>query len=173
MQEKIITIPNIITLFRFLLIPFYILFLVHNKPEIAVLLFAAITISDVLDGLSARITKQKTRIGALFDSITDWVLLLSTLVALIFIRKYVTLNIIVVLIIPTIMGLILKVIYIRKKKNFSPTIIGKITFGFAYITVVAFLINFTYKGIFLITITILAYITMTTWIVRDVKIFIR
>ena len=85
-NEEIVTIPNIITLLRMLLIPFFILSLVYNKTEIAILLFGAIAMGDALDGLSARIMKQKTKIGALLDSTTDWLAILSTLITFLFIK---------------------------------------------------------------------------------------
>lgn len=172
-NENIITIPNIITLGRLLLVPFFILALVYNKTEIAVLLFGAIAISDALDGLSARIMKQKTKIGALLDSTTDWLVILSALITFLIIKKYLSLNIIIILLIPIIISSIAKSIYIKKKKKTSPTIIGKITIAFAYITTIALLINFAYKNIFLIAIILLAYATMSNYIIKDVKLFIR
>lgn len=171
-DEEIITIPNIITLFRLLLLPFFIFALFYNKTEIAVLLFGAIALSDAFDGLSARIMKQKTRIGALLDSTTDWLVLLSSLVTFLLIKRYLPIKMIIVLLIPTAIGLITKAVYVKKGKKTSPTVIGKITFAFAYITVIALLINFAYKNIFLIAITILAYTTIATYIVKDVKLFI-
>jgi len=172
-NEKIITIPNIITLCRFIAIPFFVLSLVYNKIEIAVLLFAAIALSDALDGLSARITKQKTKIGALFDSTTDWLVIISSLITFLIIKKYIPLNIIILLLIPLIASLIAKSIYIKKTKKTNPTVIGKITYAFAYITIIALLINFAYKNLFLIAMIILAYATMLNYIIRDVKLFIR
>ncbi len=172
-KENIFTIPNIITVFRLLLIPFFISCLVRGKTEIAVLLFAAIALSDALDGLSARMMKQKTRIGALFDSITDWLVIIGALVTFLFIKRYLSANIIAILMMPIIVILIAKGIYVKKKKKTSPTIIGKITTAFAYITTVALLINFAYKDIFLIGIIVLAYATMVVYIVKDVKLFIE
>ena len=130
-------------------------------------------IGDALDGLSARIMKQKTRIGALLDSTTDWLVILSTLITFLIIKKYISLNLIIVLLISMGVTCIAKSVYVKKKKKTSPTIIGKITIAFAYITVIALLINFAYKNLFLITITILAYATMLTYVIKDVKLFIR
>lgn len=172
-NEEVITIPNIITLFRLLLLPFFIITLVYNKKEIAVLLFAAIAMSDALDGLSARITKQKTKIGALLDSTTDWLVILSTLITFLFIKGYLSIKLIIILFVPTIVGLVGKGIYIKKGKEISPTIIGKITIAFAYITTISFLINFAYKDIFVIIMIILAYATVINYIIKDVKLFIE
>lgn len=172
-EENIITIPNIITFCRLLLMPFFILALVYNKVEIAILLFAAIALGDALDGLSARITKQKTKIGALLDSTTDWLVILSTLITFIFIKRYLSTKMIIILLIPVVVNLITKGVYVRKEKKTSPTIIGKITIAFAYITNITLLINFVYKEIFLIILVILAYATVINYIVKDVKLFIE
>src|SRR3989339_1293588 len=173
-NEEILTIPNIITLLRMLLIPFFILSLVYNKTEIAILLFGAIAMGDALDGLSARIMKQKTKIGALLDSTTDWLAILSTLITFLFIKiQYLPIWIIVILLIPAVIGIIAKGVYVRKGRKTSPTIIGKITIAFAYITTISFLINFEYKNFFLIGIILLAYTTLITYIAKDVKLFIK
>ena len=172
MKEEIITLPNIITLCRLLLLPFFIIILVYNKKEIAILLFAVIALSDALDGLSARITKQKTNIGAILDSTTDWLVILSTLVTFLIIKKYLSLDIIIILIIAMVGTYIAKSIYVKKKKKTSPTVIGKISIAFAYITTIALLIDFAYKDIFLAIMVLLAYATMLNYIVKDVKLFI-
>ena len=173
MKEKLVTIPNIITLSRLILIPFFIFNLVNNKTEIAIIIFAAIALSDALDGISARIMKQKTRIGALLDSTTDWLVFLSTLITFIIIKKYISFNIIIILIIAMGVSYLAKIIYVKKKKKTAPTIIGKITIAFAYITVIALLIDFKYKNLFLITIIALTYATMLNYIVKDVKLYIK
>ena len=173
MEEKIVTIPNIITLGRLLLVPFFIIMLAFNKVEIAVLLFTAIAMSDALDGISARMMKQKTKMGALLDSITDMVVLLSTLITFIFIKGYIQISKIIILLIPVGIGFIVKGVYVKKKNETSPTIIGKVAVALAYVTTIAFLIDFRYKNLFLIAVVLIAYATVATYIVKDVKLFIR
>ena len=173
MEEKLITIPNIITLGRLIAIPFFILALVRNQIEIAVMLFGAIALSDAFDGLSARIMKQKTKIGAFFDSTTDFMAIGATLITFFIMKKYIQPNLIIALAIPAIIGGIAKLVYTKKKKSTSPTVIGKVTYAFAYLTVVALLINFKYKNIFLITLTILTYAMVANYIVKDVKLYIK
>ncbi len=173
MEEEIVTIPNVITFGRLLLLPFFIITLVYNKVDIAILIFAAIALSDALDGLSARITKQKTRFGALFDTMLDWVVIISSLITFLLIKKYLSTGVIIALFIPMFGGLLLKGVYLKKLKKTTPTIIGKVTFAFAYVTVVVLLLNFAYKDIFIIITTALAYATMINYLIKDVKLFIR
>ncbi len=172
-NESIITIPNIITFCRILLLPFFILALVHNKIGIAILLFAVIAISDALDGFSARIMKQKTNFGAFFDTTADCVVILSILITFLIIKKYISLNLIIFLIIPTVISYVAKNIYAKKKNETSPIIIGKITVALAYITVIVLLMDLAYKNIFLTVILLLAYTTMITYIAKIVKLYIK
>ena len=172
-NENIITIPNIITLSRILLLPFFIFALVHNETKIAILLFAVIAISDALDGLFARITKQKTNFRAFFDTTADCVVILSILITFLVIKKYISLNLIIFLIIPTVISYVAKNIYSKKKNETSPIIIGKITVALAYITVIVLLMDLAYKNIFIAVIVLLAYTTMITYIAKIVKLYIK
>ncbi len=169
-NKKIFTIPNVITLGRLVLLPFFLFALCYNKTTLAILLFTAIALSDMLDGLSAKITKQETKIGSLLDSTTDLLILFSTLITLLFIKKYISIYMIIILIIPIIIISIAKLVYIKKRGDVSPTIIGKITVAFAYLTSIALLINFEYKTIFLIATTIFVYATMIAYIIKILRL---
>lgn len=69
--ERFWTIPNILSLYRILIFPF-ILYLLFTKNESLFTLFITISlITDILDGLIARVFKMQTRIGAKLDSWAD------------------------------------------------------------------------------------------------------
>jgi phosphatidylglycerophosphate synthase len=173
MKEKLITFPNIITLCRGILIPFFVISLVLGRTEISVLIFGAIAIGDTLDGLSARMMNQQTRIGALFDTSVDWLVLLSALIMFITIERYITTAEIITLSIPICIGLVAKSIYVMKARKTLPTILGKITVAFAYTTTIILLLDFQFKSYFVIIMIILAYAIMIEYVIKDVKIFIE
>ena len=80
--NKIVNLPNMITLFRhILIIPFVYYFLKH-RIQTSLLIFGIITLSDKLDGISARLMNQKTELGSGFDSFTDWTLIIITFLLL-------------------------------------------------------------------------------------------
>jgi|TARA_B100001971_G_C18094496_1_gene485321 phosphatidylglycerophosphate synthase len=172
-KESIITIPNIITLVRLVLLPFFIFYLVNDKIDIAVLLFAIIAVSDMLDGLSARAMHQKTRIGSLFDSTTDWLVFISALVTALIIKKYISAEMIIIILVPTVIISIVKGAYVKKGSEADHTIIGKITVATAYISIIALLVDFTYKNVFLIALIVMTYATMVRYIVKYVKLLRR
>jgi cardiolipin synthase len=75
-------IPNILTLFRVLLIPLLVIFLMEGKMNYALLVFIAAAISDGMDGFIARVFKQKTKFGAYLDPIADKLLIGTSFVTL-------------------------------------------------------------------------------------------
>ncbi|MBZ4676958.1 MAG: CDP-alcohol phosphatidyltransferase family protein [Anaerophaga sp.] len=70
-KESIFTIPNLLSFYRLLAFP-WILYLVVSENEVLFSLFLIINlITDILDGLLARILRQKTELGARLDSAAD------------------------------------------------------------------------------------------------------
>ncbi len=75
-------VPNVLTLTRVLLIPVFILFIINESHGWAIVTFAVAGATDLADGLIARLTHQRTELGAYFDPIADKLLLSSAYVAL-------------------------------------------------------------------------------------------
>jgi cardiolipin synthase len=74
--------PNLITVFRLLLIPVFVIFLLENKSTLALITFVLAGVSDALDGFLARVLKQKTLFGAYVDPVADKLLLATSFVTL-------------------------------------------------------------------------------------------
>ena len=73
---------NLFTLVRLLLVPFVIQAIVAPRPMLALALFGAAAVTDILDGAAARGLKLTTPVGAYFDPIADKILLSSVFIAL-------------------------------------------------------------------------------------------
>lgn len=74
------TLPNAIGLVRLALIPVFLVLALDSgdgRDTTATILFAVIAWSDYLDGLTARLTGQYSRFGALLDPLTDRLLVIS------------------------------------------------------------------------------------------------
>ena len=67
--------PNILTLIRILLIPLFVILIINKSFGWALIVFAIAGITDGIDGLIARITHQRTELGAYLDPIADKLLL--------------------------------------------------------------------------------------------------
>ncbi|RMG54527.1 MAG: CDP-alcohol phosphatidyltransferase family protein [Gammaproteobacteria bacterium] len=71
-------IPNLITLFRFLLIPPVLWLILHQRSDLALVLFALAGLSDGLDGWLARRHGWRSRLGAFLDPLADKTLMTTT-----------------------------------------------------------------------------------------------
>jgi cardiolipin synthase len=74
------TLPNAIGFVRLALIPVFLVLALNSgdgRIAIATVVFAVIAWSDYADGMTARLTGQYSRLGALLDPLTDRLLVLS------------------------------------------------------------------------------------------------
>ena len=78
------TIPNLLTIVRVLLTPLLVILLLEGRLSEALFVFIIAGVTDGLDGLIARLYKQKSRLGAFLDPLADKLLLASTYVLLAF-----------------------------------------------------------------------------------------
>ncbi|MBT9567733.1 MAG: CDP-alcohol phosphatidyltransferase family protein [Thiobacillus sp.] len=82
MSERIVNLPNGITLLRLAAVPVIAWMIVGRYWEAACWLFLAAAVSDGIDGLLARWLNQVTAIGAALDTVADKALGVVTLVML-------------------------------------------------------------------------------------------
>jgi cardiolipin synthase len=74
--------PNLLTLSRVLLIPLFVIFIINKNFGWALVTFAVAGITDGVDGLIARLTHQRTELGAYLDPIADKLLLSAAFITL-------------------------------------------------------------------------------------------
>ena len=77
-----LTIPNLITLFRIILTPLFIIFLIQGNYRKALVVFILAGVSDLADGLIARTWHQKSRLGSYLDPLADKLLMAASFVTL-------------------------------------------------------------------------------------------
>lgn len=81
-SSRIVTIPNILSMLRLLLIPVFLVLLLLGHLGWALLLIAVSAITDFVDGYIARHFNQVSRLGQLLDPAADRLFILSTLLGL-------------------------------------------------------------------------------------------
>jgi len=160
--NKIVNMPNLITLARFLLIIPFVYYFLKSKIYAAIIIFAIITLSDKLDGISARLMNQKTKLGSAFDSFTDWIFSSSSLVAGVY-AGYINVKLGILFLFPIIISAIIKFYYAKKFKGILTSAVSKITVGMAYIAIFAMLINFPYKDILVYLTLFMSVLTALTF----------
>lgn len=146
-QNRIVTIPNIITGFRILLLPFFIYYARAYALQPANRTFLTITMlitamaifSDFFDGYLARALQQESNFGRYLDPVSDKIVTIGGLSTLV---KYYELPvwILVIYIIREILGIWLGSFLLWKRQVLArPNLWGK-------------------TGVFLVAVTIIAYL---------------
>lgn len=82
MSSRIITLPNVLTVFRMALTPVFVSLLFYQKFVWALIVFVVAGITDGLDGLLARRFKQQSELGRILDPIADKMMLVTSFVVL-------------------------------------------------------------------------------------------
>src|ERR1051325_6950163 len=82
MSSRIITLPDILTMFRMVLIPVFVSLLFYQKFGWALAVFLLAGVTAGLDGLFARRFNQKSQLGAILDPIADKLLLVTSFIVL-------------------------------------------------------------------------------------------
>jgi len=82
MSSRIVTVPNILTVFRMVLIPVFVSLLFYQRFGFALAVFILAGLTDGLDGLLARRFDQRSQLGTILDPIADKLLLVTSFVVL-------------------------------------------------------------------------------------------
>jgi cardiolipin synthase len=82
MSARIVTVPNLLTVFRMVLIPVFVSLLFYQRFVLALIVFIVAGITDGLDGLLARRFNQKSQLGTILDPIADKLMLVTSFVVL-------------------------------------------------------------------------------------------
>ena len=123
---RVLNLPNSITFVRIIILPVFVTALVYNRYEAALFIFIIAGISDALDGLLARITDQKTTLGAFLDPLADKFLMVTSFVLFSYYGwapKWLTIIVISRDLIVTLGWVLLSLIY--GKTGISPCLTGK------------------------------------------------
>jgi len=76
------TIPNLITALRIILAPVFVIYLINDRLNAALVVFLICMVSDGIDGMVARWFNQKSRLGAYLDPLADKTLLVTAFLLL-------------------------------------------------------------------------------------------
>jgi cardiolipin synthase len=156
--------PNLLTLTRVLLIPLFVILIINKYFDWALLTFAIAGITDGLDGLIARLTHQRTELGAYFDPIADKLLLSAAFISLAIIEMIPS-WLVVIVITRDVIILVGLLVMILTNYHFEikPSFLSKTTTTFQIVTIlfVLFTIYFpTFKQLSMIAIYGTAIITI-------------
>jgi len=81
-SSRILTIPNMLTVFRMVLIPVFVTLLFYQRFVLALAVFVIAGLTDGLDGLFARRFGQESQLGTVLDPIADKLMLVTAFIVL-------------------------------------------------------------------------------------------
>jgi CDP-diacylglycerol--glycerol-3-phosphate 3-phosphatidyltransferase len=175
------TIPNIITIFRIILVPFFVYFVYLSASTgsdryryTALFIFLVASLTDFLDGFLARKLKQESYLGRILDVTADKLLIVSSVIIFTFLTAlpmnlpyWVALVILLrdFLIITGIFWLWFR----TKKIHIKPNIFGKIGITFEMLMIISVLLIFKYSYVLWQAAAVFAFISAIFYEIETAK----
>ncbi|EQA36837.1 CDP-diacylglycerol--glycerol-3-phosphate 3-phosphatidyltransferase [Leptospira inadai serovar Lyme str. 10] len=140
-----INIPNTLTVLRVVSLPFFIWFLYQKEPVFhvaALLLFAAASVTDFIDGYLARKWKQETEFGKFLDPLADKIIVVGCFTTFIFLHEQIELWMVLLIIGRDMLITTLRYLAIRQGGSIRTTMLGKVKTAFQMGAIILILIFF-------------------------------
>lgn len=124
-SDAIFTIPNVITIIRFLGTPLFVwLVLFRHEYGWGVFVLALMGCTDWIDGFVARILKQTSKLGRIMDPLADRVALVTVVVTMVIVG-FLPLWLLLLLVILDVVLLAVTLYLFRGDANLKVTLLGK------------------------------------------------
>ncbi len=124
-KEKILNVPNVLTILRMLLIPVYWVLFMNNYVYTALAVFVIASLTDLLDGYIARKHNLITNFGKLMDPLADKLMVLSVMLSQA-LKGYLPWLPLIILFVKELLMVLGGVVMLRKKIVVYSQAIGKI-----------------------------------------------
>jgi CDP-diacylglycerol--glycerol-3-phosphate 3-phosphatidyltransferase len=155
-KERMINLPNTLTILRIILVPLLFLLLYKNQRIAFFIIYALAGSTDFFDGLLARKLNQMTHFGKTLDSIADLVFYISTAAFSYILFPHIITNnwtLILLFFLVLILSFIISLILIGKPKLLH-TIVLKFNAVLVYFT---FILSFFFDTTMLVKIILIIY----------------
>jgi len=137
--SQLFNIPNLISAFRIILIPvfLYLIFLPDAEMRVwALIVFCVASLTDLLDGWSARKLGQETDTGKFLDPIADKFLVISALIAFMFLDPLIPFWMILVIVARDMMITFMRYLAMKTDTPLRTTRFGKVKTAFQMISII-------------------------------------
>lgn len=165
------TVSNIITLSRLILLPFIVYFLLNNQRFVAFIIILISLLSDAVDGYLARKLHQESEAGKFLDPLCDKISLIVIVICLLMINSIPLWGVIILVSRDILILLGSYVMWRQKSIIFKSNILGKITGIILGAVLLAFTLNLQRTGEILLYLSIPAIIgTLAVYWGRYIKV---
>ncbi len=140
-----LTLPNVLTMIRMAMVPFFVLAVNEHDFRLALWTFVIAGLTDTLDGYLARVLRMRSRFGAYLDPIADKLLITTAYVALTVPQGQAVviplwLTILALFRDGFIMLVALALYLVEGLRHFPPSILGKLTTTLQVVTIAVVLL---------------------------------
>lgn len=163
-------IPNILTIMRFLLIPFFAYFLYAQQYCVSIFLFLLGGLTDILDGYIARKFDLITSWGKLADPLADKLMQITALTLLTMQNKIPLFVLLIVIVKETFMGIGGVLLYKQKNYVVSANWYGKLATVVFYFAIVMSLFKVPYNDILIFIAVIMTLFAFFMYLNNYIKI---
>ena len=138
---RLVTVPNLLSLSRLVLLPVVLLLLARNQDIAALVVMAISWVTDGLDGYLARRLRQVTDLGRVLDHLVDKIWTGAVLVTLVYLRNL-PLLIAAAVVLRDVLILAGSLVIMKSRGSFvSSDVLGKITGSAFALLVVYYTLN--------------------------------
>lgn len=159
--------PNLLTMFRFGLIPVYLLafFSESRYPmQLALLVLLLAAATDILDGYLARKYKWVTELGIMLDPLADKLMMVTVIVSLV-VAGRISWAAAALLVLRDLGMIFVSIFFVsRGKKTVPATVWGKSTTVLYYVVLVALLFEWPMADLLVWIMIALAFVTALTYL---------
>jgi cardiolipin synthase len=168
--------PNLLTLFRFLMVPLYLyIFFSDFFPEssrifwaVGIILLAGIT--DIADGYLARKNRQVTQLGTMLDPLADKLMIIAVFASLLISGKIGLWAAIAIVFRDVAMIICSVFFHLRGKKTVPANIFGKLTTVLYYVALFMLMFDWSTAQSFLWFVIAMSYFTSIVYMFQIIEI---
>ena len=160
-----LTLPNVLTFLRFLLIPVYLYVFLSGHVQSAFLIMLLAGLTDVLDGYIARKRQQVTELGSLLDPLADKLMMLTVVFSFLYIG-WIPWQAAVAVVFRDA-GMIVAAVFfkVRGKKTVPANTMGKLTTVLFYLAILLIVLKVEHAIPFLWAVIAFSFVTTTIYAV--------
>ena len=158
--------PNILTLFRFALIPVYILVFSYGYLEFSFGIVILAGLTDILDGYLARKNGQVTQIGVMLDPLADKTMMIVVILSLLY-KGYISWQAALAIFLRDA-GMIIgsAFFHLRGKKTVPANMMGKLTTVLFYVALMFIFLELPHGVTLLWFVIAFSFVTSVMYIVK-------
>ena len=144
----LLEVPNLLSLLRIVLIPVFLYFIFiptmeHRLWSLVIFIIASVT--DFLDGWSARKLHQESDLGRFLDPLADKVLVIGALTAFLILDPFIPLWMIVIIVGRDVLITLMRYLAIRKGAALVTSGFGKVKTAFQMISIMVIIMVFVFR----------------------------